>query len=189
LKKTTAAIAIAALAVPAAAQADKPEDAGSKGREKAQQQQQSKRQNKKSERFRGVGFTVRGLYKGGLESADQDSREKQTIGGIELAATSANKQARNALTFTTRPSKESPQDTTVTDSHDQKAVLRFVGFEEGEKPGENDRVSIIGKVSRKRKGDSSGSSRAIDVRRIVVKDVADPGEQQASEQEKPEQDD
>jgi hypothetical protein len=184
LKKTTAAIAIAALAVPAAAQADKPENAGSKGHEKAQQQ--TKRQGKKSEqRFRGVGFTVRGLdYKG---PAPTESRESQTISQFSLDITSANRHARRYLGLTDRPSKrEAAQDRSINDTYDGKAIIRLVGFEQGDTITPDDRVKVSGRVTRVRKGDSS-TERKLDIRRITIKDVE--AQETEQEQKTPEQDD
>jgi hypothetical protein len=204
LKKTTAAIAIAALAVPAAAQADKPQDAGSKGREKAQQQQ-SKRHGhgKKSDRFRGVGFTLRGVdYKGATPTTE--SRASQTLSEFSLDVTGANRHAYRYLGLTDRPSKREPaQDKSIKDTFDGKASVRLVGFEQGEQPDSDDRVKVIGRVTRTRKGDSdSGSTttsapseRKLDIRRIVIKDAdtteaeKQQAEQEKAEREKAEQDD
>jgi hypothetical protein len=174
LRKTTAALTIAALAVPAAAQADKPEDPGSKGREKAEQQQ-SKRQGKKSERLRGVGFTVRGLdYKG---PAPTESDEPQAA-DFTLDVTSANRHARRYLALEDRPSKREPaQDRAIEDTFDGKAIIRLVGFEEGDTLTPDDRVNVVGRVTRTRKGQSSSSERKLDIRRITIKDVEQTPEQ------------
>jgi opacity protein-like surface antigen len=186
LKKTTAAIAIAALAVPAAAQADKPENAGSHGRDKAAQKQSH---GKKSDRFRGVGFTVRGVNFQG--TVPPESRESQTVSEFSLDVTSANKHARRYLGLTekSRQLRQNHSQTSINDTVDGKAIVRLVGFEQGEQPDADDRVNVVGRVSRTRKSDSSSSTeRKLDIRRITIKDVdATDGEQEKPEQEQPDQ--
>ena len=175
MKKTTAALAIAALAAPAAAQAHKPENDGTKNaaerQERNEQRQQQRAQGKqhKSKKAKGVGFAVSGLdYKG---AAPTSSKESQTIADFTLDITSANRHARRYLGLTTRPSKETPaQDKTLSDTVDQKAVIRLVGFDAGQAVGPEDRVKVIGRVTRVKKDDTT-TERKLDIRRIVIKDV------------------
>lgn len=158
LKKTAVAAAVTALALPAAAIGDKPENPGSKGKGTSQ-----------AKKFKGVGFALSGLdYKG---PALTDSKEPQTVGAFTVDVTSANKHARTFLGLTTKPSKETPaQDRPISDTADGKAIVRLVGFETGDVVDATDRVKVIGKVTRVRKGDST-TTRKLDIRRITIKDV------------------
>ena len=171
LKKTTAALALAALAVPAAAQADRPDNRGTKNaaeRQERNEQRAAQKQNK-SKRFKGVGFAVSGVdYKG---AALTSSKEEQDVAEFTLDVTSANRHARRYLELATRPSKKAPaQDTPISDTVDGKAIVRLVGFEQGETPDADDRVKVIGRVTRVKKDDTT-TERKLDIRRIVIKDV------------------
>ena len=160
LKKTAVATAVATLAIPAAAQADKPADAGSKGKAKQSQPKQ-------------VGFTVGGLYTSGLTLPLLEQRdEDQTVSGpLILQVTSANKHAREFLVFTkaNKPSKERPKSRTITLTND---TVRFVGFDADDVLDATDRVKVIGKVTRTGKGkDKTAAGGTLDVRRVIVTDV------------------
>ena len=158
-KKTALVAAVAALAVPAAAQADKPEKTG---KENAAA---------KKAKTKGVGFTVGGLYVSGF---DLTKSGEQELSSFTLKVTSANKHARQYLglaTKETKPSEESPREETITVT-DDKAIVTFVGFEENDTLDSTDLVKVIGKVTRSGKGKSkTADGGKLDIRKITVTDV------------------
>ena len=156
LKKTAALAAVAALAAPAAADAAKPTDPGSKGQQKSQ--------NAKSKQ-KGVGFAVAGVNVGVGENSFADSTSAQDVKALTLDVTSANKHARTFLSLTTDESKKG---VSISDTADGKAIVRFVGFEGTPVLDAFDRVKVVGKVTRVRKGASAASVRKLDIRKITI---------------------
>ena len=157
-KKTALAAAVVALAVPAAAQADKPEKTG-------KENAAAKKAKTKS-----VGFTVGGLYVSGFDLAKSG---EQDLSSFTLKVTSDNKHARQYLGLdskATKPSEESPREETVTIT--DKAIITFVGFEDGDTLDSTDLVKVIGKVTRSGKGKSkTAEGGALDIRKITITDV------------------
>ena len=161
LKKTATLTAIAALAVPALATADKPADAGSKG--KTQSAAAKSKQ-------KGVGFTAAGLWVSGFDGLTTDSKEQRDVSDFTLNLTSANKHARTFLGLATKPSSETPVSKEIDAATGDKAVIRLIGFDSTDVIDATDRVKVIGKVTRVRKGDTT-TTRVLDIRRITIKDV------------------
>ncbi len=155
-KNTTAALTagLALLATPAFA--DRPADAGKKGQEKAaaQQAKQQSRQQK------GVGFTLSGTGLTSLPVADG-----ALTGPLTLDVTSANKHARTLLGL----SKDAMAGTGTSSvgTTGDKVVVRFDGLSATDALQATDRVKVIGKVTRVRKGDTT-TVRTLDIRKIVV---------------------
>jgi hypothetical protein len=158
IKKTAVAAALAALAVPAVVQADKPEKTG-------KENAAAKKAKTKS-----VGFTVGGLYVSGF---DLTKSGEQDLTSFTLKVTSANKHARQYLglaTKETKPSEESPREETITVA--DKAIVTFVGFEQDDTLDATDLVKVIGKVTRSGKGKSkTAEGGALDIRKITITDV------------------
>jgi hypothetical protein len=186
--KTTAIIATAGLAlVPAAAFADRPDEPGKQGREtaaerradneqrqaerraqreerqEAREEEREERREAREDRRRGkrVGFTLSGI---GLTSLPVANGE--LTGPLTLDVTSANKHARRFLDLT-REEIAGTQTFAVGSANDDVRV-RFVGLTATDTLQATDRVKVIGKVTRVRKGDET-TVRTLDIRKIVVK--------------------
>ena len=162
IKKTALAAALAALAVPAAAQGEKPQ------------------KTEKAAKTKSSGFTVGGLYVSGF---DLTKSGEQDLTSFTLKVTSANKHARQYLELAAKPSKKSPQEETITVT--DKAIVTFVGFEEGDTLDATDRVKVIGKVTRSGKGKAkTAKGGTLDIRKITVTDVEPSTTETETETEK-----
>ena len=195
MKKTAVAAALTALAVPAAAQADRPDDAGERGRATAEQKraghddQRSERSKAKKPRgTQRVGFALKGIGATGLTATDG-----KLAGPFSLDVTSANKAARKLLEL----DREAIQGTTPTElpvAADDEAKLRFVGLTDGNADGKidaadiqpTDRVKVLGKVTRTRTRSGEGEERTttttygpLDIKKIIVKRVTETQETDA----------
>ena len=166
LKNTAALTAIAALAVPAAAVAN--DDHQKKG--KSQQAKSQKAKSQKAKKSKGVGFTVSGTELTGLNVTDG-----KAAGPFTLDLTSANKHARTFLNVT--PAQIQGDDTTsIPVQTDDSFRLRLNGVTDGADAGTTvdladvlptDRVKVIGKVTRVRKGDTT-TTRVLNIKKITV---------------------
>ena len=168
LKKTAVAAALTALAVPAAAQADRPDHAGERGKAKAERTQTKQTKSQKAKKSKGVGFTAAGIGLTELPYADG-----KLTGPFSLDLTSANKHARTVL-GADRSEIQGPSTFEIPVVAGAAAKLQLgEGVDaNGNKTldgGEllaTDRVKVIGKVTRQRKG--STAARVLDVKKIVV---------------------
>ena len=183
MKKTAVAAALTVLAVPAAAQAHRPDDAGERGRATAEQKraghddQRSERSAKRHGRHgrRGVGFALAGTKVGGLAVTDG-----RLTAPLTLDPTAANKHARKLLGI----DRAFIQGTETTEvpvaAEGDEAKVRFVGVTDGNADGKvdaadvlpTDRVRVLGKVKRTRT--RTGEERTttygpLDIRKVVVK--------------------
>jgi hypothetical protein len=188
LKKTAVAAAVAALSVPAVADAAKPADAGSKG--KSEQQRSAKAQKKGAPKSQRVGFSLSGT---GL--VGQPGQTALSF-PLTLDLVSANKHARTALSTEAQKVDKAFIDGTGTlslplasgDTFD----LKLEGITDGQDEGTDvtvadvvagDTVKVIGKVVRTRTK-SKGSKPAftygaVDIRKVVITREA-PEQQPAS---------
>lgn len=183
LKKTAVATAIAALTIPAAADAAKPSEPGSKGRAKAEQQRSAKAQKKSQPKTQRVGFTLAGTELAGLPLTT--AAGDVAASSFTLDLTSANKHARNALGQGEAPDVTKAfidGDNTSTVPADANGFeLKLEGVTDGDDAGTDvtvadvlatDRVKVIGKVVRTRtksKGSKpSFTYGAIDIRKVIV---------------------
>ena len=171
--KTLALAAVAALALPAAAQAGKPNDPGKHGRDKAAQKQSATKTQK-------VGFSLSGLLvQGETFPAFTAAGDQFTDGAFELDLLSANKHARRSLSI----EKSAITGTGVTLLDDFAANDSFRLVVEGITDAANDgisndlaagdRVHVIGKVTRTRDAKQRGAKPtwtygAVDIRKVVV---------------------
>ena len=176
--KILALSAVAALAVPAAAQAGKPSDPGKHGRDNAAQKQSASK--KSTPRTQKVGFSLSGLLvQGETFPTFTATGDRFTVGTFELDLLSANKHARSALGI----QKSAITGTGVTTLDDFAANDSFRLVVEGITDTANDgfsndlaagdRVHVIGKVTRTRNAREQGEKQtytwgAIDIRKIVV---------------------
>jgi hypothetical protein len=140
-KTILATTAIAALAVPAAAGADKPANPGSQGKGHA----------KRAHKVKGVGFTLAGTKVTGLSVADG-----KLSGPLTLDPTSANKHAR---TFLQLSKADVAGDKTVSLGTAGDAILvKLHGLKPGDALTATDRVKVIGKLT--------GST--LDIRKLTI---------------------
>ena len=169
--KILALTAVAALAVPAAAQAVKPAEPGKKGRDNAAQKQSATKK---------VGFSFAGLIgaTGAPEATQVTGTQFWTLATdpFSLDLESANLHARRALGITSAAF----DGTTLTEIDEGSTTdqfrLKLVGYDTGEAPDAGDRVKVIGKVERTRNprgSETRFSYGAIDVRKVVVTDAPD----------------
>ena len=160
--KTLALTAVAALALPVAAQGAKPEEPGKQGREKAAER-------KAAQKPKGKAFVVKGTTaETALPVADG-----ALTGALTLDPASANKHARKLLTLT---KAELRSDSTETFGESGDAVVvKYAGLESTDALTSTDRIKVVGKVLR---------DGTLDIRRIkVVREVAEETtEEQGGEQ-------
>jgi hypothetical protein len=143
--KLIATTAVAALALPAAALAERPADKPAKPDHPA-------KQAKKPKKAKSVGFSVGGVDLSGLTVTDG-----KLAGPLTLDPTSANKHARTFLQLSKTDLKG---EKTVSLGTAADAVrVRYEGLTATDTIQPTDRVKVIGKVS--------GST--LDIRKIVVK--------------------
>jgi hypothetical protein len=165
--KFIATTAIAALAVPGAALADgKPSDAGSKGKTTSQQ---SKSKPK------GVGFSLGGVDVTGFTVTDG------VVAPFSLDPTSANKHAR--AFFDPDLTKEfiaGEGTVQVPVADGDKALVRYNGLSSTDALQPTDRVKVIGKVTKVKKGDTT-TQRVLDIRKVVITRKAEKPEQPKTE--------
>jgi hypothetical protein len=143
--KTLALTAVAALALPAAAQATKPAEPGKQGRDKAAAKQQTKKPKGKAFTLKGVGLASLPVTDGAL------------TGALTLDPTSANKHARTLLTLSKADLRGTATET-FGETGDA-VVVRYVGLTATDALQATDRVKVLGKVV----------AGKLDIRRITVK--------------------
>ena len=160
--KILALTAVAALAVPAAAQAAKPADKGKSQAPKAQK----------------VGFSVAGLLS--AEGTDfptftagtgDNTGKSSFTDSFQTDLLSANKHARTVLEI----QKSAITGTGVTTLDDFSGtdffVLSYNGFGEDKTLAAGDRVKVIGKVTRTRSGKGKSATYSysnLDIRKVVI---------------------
>lgn len=171
--KILALTAVAALALPAAAQAGKPTDPGKHGRDNAAQKQSASKTKK-------VGFSLSGLLvQGETFPTFTAAGDRFTVGAFELDLLSANKHARSALGI--QKSAITGTGVTLLDGFAADDSFRLVveGIADAANDGisndlaAGDRVHVIGKVTRTRNAREQGEKQtytwgAIDIRKVVV---------------------
>ena len=180
-KKTTAILTTAGFAIFASpALAERPEDAGKQGRDKAAAKQ-AEQKTKKAKKTKGVGFTLSGTgITGALPVGDGALTDALTLDVL-----SANKHARTFLDLDKAAIEGS--DTFPVGTAGDEVVVKLDGLTEGEALQATDRVKLIGKVTRVRKGDET-TLRTLDIRKIVVSrgetetETEEPTEQPTDEQ-------
>ncbi len=160
LKKTAAATAVAALALPAVADAKKPADPGAQGKAKAEQQRSAKAKKQSQKKAKGVGFTLSGVDLAGLTVTDG-----KLAGPVTLDPTAANKHARTFLKVTAE--QIAGEDTVQVGTAGDAVRVRFVGLTASDTVLPTDVVKVIGKVTKVRKGDTT-TVRTLDIRKITV---------------------
>ncbi len=173
-KTTTAALTagFALLATPAFA--DRPADAGRKGQEKAAQQQAKQRGNQQAKQQKGVGFTLSGVGLTSLPVADG-----ALTGPLTLDVTSANRHARTLLGLSR--DEIAGTGTFSVGTTGDGVVVRFDGLSASDALRATDRIKLIGKVTRVRKGDTT-TVRTLDIRKIVVTRAEQETEQGETQQ-------
>ncbi len=144
--KTLALTAVAALAIPAAAQADKPAEPGKQGRDKATTKQSAQKP-------KGKAFTLKGT----TAATALPVSDGALSGPLTLDATSANKHARKLLTLTKDELRGTATETFGVAG--DKVVVKLDGLAAGDALTATDVVKVTGKV--KRDG-------TLDIRRITV---------------------
>ena len=179
MKKTAVAAALTALAVPAAAQADRPDKPGEQGKAKAQQKRGDKQQRSHGQRShkqrknRGVGVAFAGTK---LDSTVTDGK----LTAFTLDLTRANRHARKVLGVD-RAFVRGDALKTITVAAGDTFKVRFNGVTDGSDEGTTvdfadvlptDRVKVIGKAKRTRT--RSGETRTVqygdlDIKKIVIK--------------------
>jgi hypothetical protein len=156
-KTTAVATAIAALAVPSAALAT--DDHEHKGKS-----------HQKAKKAKSVGFSLSGTELAGLNVTDN-----KASGPFTLDLTSANKHARTFLGLT-KTQIQGDDTTSIPVASDDTFRLRLNGITDGADAGTDvsladvlatDRVKVVGKVTRVRKGDTT-TTRTLDIKKITV---------------------
>jgi hypothetical protein len=175
MKKTTAAVAVAALALPAAAQADRPQDPGSKGKTRSAEAKAGQQKGKKT---KGVGFSVSGVA---LEGLALDQAGTGVAGPFSLDLTSASGHALKALELA--KGDVAKQEAVAIPAVAGDAVkVSFEGVTDGADQDTSvgladvvatDRVKVVGKVARTvTKGRTAKGAKftygAIDIKKIVI---------------------
>ena len=145
--KTTTAVALAALAVPGTALAEKPAEPGKQGRDKA-----AERQGATHGKARSRALVVRGVDVANLTVTDG-----KLAGAITLDPISANRHARRVLELS--KAKLRSGDTITLGEAGDAVVVRYVGLSSSDELRDTDIVRVIGR--RTRDGD-------VDIRRITV---------------------
>jgi hypothetical protein len=176
MKKTLIAVAVAALAVPGAAQAAKPAHAG-QGKQSAAKSQSAKGKQVRSQkqstpRKQRVGFAVSGT------PAQWSELSGTTLGTFSLKLRSANLHARRALGITQKGSLLKHDIVKAFTAENVTVRFAGVGDTNGDGTvdladvGENDRVKVTGKVERTRtksgKGKPSFTYGDPAIQRIVI---------------------
>ena len=184
-KKTTAILTTVGFAIFASpALADRPDEPGKQGRDNAAEQQvrqaekrseqeakkeakqtereteQAEKQAKRTKKAKGVGFALSGVGLTSLPVADG-----ALTGPLTLDVTSANKHARTLLDIT-KTDIDGTSTFPVGTSGDE-VVVRFEGLTATDALQATDRVKVIGKVTRVRKGDTT-TTRTLDIKKITV---------------------
>ena len=150
--KLIATSAIAALAIPAAAMADKPADSGSHGKTHSQQAKKPK----------GVGFSLGGV------DVTQFSVTDGVVAPISLDPTTANKHARTFFEPDLTKSFIKGEDTVqVPVASGDKALVRYNGLSSTDALQPTDRIKVIGKVTKVKKSDTT-TQRVLDIRKVVI---------------------
>jgi hypothetical protein len=158
--KLIATTAIAALAVPAAALAEKPSHAGSHGKAKAQQTKKPK----------GVGFTLGGVDVTGF------SVTEGVVAPFSLDPTRANKHARSFFQPALTKEFIKGEDTVEVPVADgDEARVRYSGLSSTDALQPTDRIKVTGKVTKVKKGDTT-TQRVLDIRKVVITRKAEKAE-------------
>ena len=144
--KTLALTAVAALALPAAAQATKPAEPGKQGRDKAAQK-------KAAQKPKGKAFTVKGT----TTATALPVTDGALTGPLTLDPTSANKHARTLLTLSKEELAGTATETFGVTG--DAVVVKYVGLAATDALTATDVVKVHGKV--KRDG-------TLDIRKITV---------------------
>lgn len=176
MKKTAVAAALTALAVPAAAQADRPDKRGDGERANAGQKQDRReaRKERRENRRSRVGFVVAGVKLENLTVTDG------RISAFSLDLTAANKHARKLLGVDRAfiRGTESKQIPVVAGD---EAKVRLRGITDGGDEGTTveladvlptDRVHVIGKARKTRTGEGEARTTTysdLDIKKIVIK--------------------
>ena len=171
--KTTAAAALAVLAVPAAALAHgKPdEERGQANADAKQQRNDDRRDDRRGHRGHRRGFELKGI---GVTGALPLTDGKLT-GAITLDPTQANKGARRFLELTRDELRGT--DTVPVGTAGDAVRLRFKGLEEGAALLATDKVKVDGRLVRSGSTQGSGATtKTLDIRRITVVRKAEPTE-------------
>ena len=144
--KTLALTAVAALALPGAAFAAKPEEPGKQGKEKAaatkgaDKSASAKAKAKaKDKKAKGKSFTLKGVGLAALPVADG-----ALTGELTLDPTSANKHARTLLELSKTDLRGTATETFGVTG--DEVVVKYVGLSETDALQPTDRVKVIGKV-------------------------------------------
>ena len=140
--KTLALTAFAALALPGAATAAKPEDPGAKGKEKAaatKGAEKSAAAKDKAKKAKGKAFTLKGVGLTALPVADG-----ALTGELTLDPTSANKHARTLLELSKDDLGGTATETFGVTG--DEVVVKYVGLSETDALQPTDRVKVLGKV-------------------------------------------
>ena len=179
-KKTTAILTTAGFAIFASpALADRPDEPGKQGRDNAaaKQAEQKAKKAKKAKKVKGVGFTLSGIGLTSLPVADG-----ALTGALTLDVTSANKHARTLLELS--KTDIAGTSTFPVGTSGDAVVVKFDGLSEGDALQATDRIKVIGKVTRVRKGDET-TVRTLDIRKIVVSRGETETETEQPETEQP----
>ena len=155
MKKILSLAAILALAVPASAIAEKPADPGSQGKSQSKSKRCKKRPN--------VGYTATGTLVGTPSAADADGNVTLTVN-----VTKTNKHAK------------------ALKGDGQVITVKATGYkyEGNEVADDGDRVKIIGKVAKPKKGCPAATEEelAAKIRKVTVTEPEPAEEQQAPAQ-------
>ncbi len=131
-KKTIALTAVAALALPAVAQAKKPAEPGKQGKDTAAAKQQAQKPKGKAFTLKGTGLTTLPVADGAL------------TGPLTLDPTSANKHARTLLTLSKADLRGTATET-FGETGDE-VVVKYAGLTATDALQATDVVKVLGKV-------------------------------------------
>lgn len=152
--KTLALTAVAALALPAAAQAKKPAEPGKQGRDNAAAKQEAKKAKSKQFTLKGTGLASLSVTDGTLS------------GALTLDPTSANKHARTLLTLTKADLRGTGTETFGVSG--DKVDVRYDGLTATDALQATDVVKVVGKIT----------GGQLDIRRITITREAPEQEQE-----------
>ena len=145
--KTTAAVTLAALALPGAALAD-----GSDRAAEAHKKNSERKAQKAKKAHKGKAFVVKGV-----DAANLTVTDGALAGALTLDPTSANKHARKALELTKTELRG--EDTVSFGTAGDKLRIKYEGLQSTDALLPTDEVKVIGKVNRQGQ---------IDIRKITV---------------------
>ena len=157
--KTLALAAVAALALPAAAQATKPAEPGKNGRDKAAQK-------RSAQKPKGVAFVVKGVSLASLPVTDG-----ALTGTLTLDPTSVNRHARTLLSLTDADLAGTGTETFGVTG--DRVIVRYHGLTATDTLQATDVVKVFGKVTRTGKGKAKTLG-TLDIRTITITREAAP---------------